>query len=249
MVFKKKEERHSHIHKTLTHSVWLFSQTFSINMGEYGEHECATLMTFKKKKEKLDGANLLVDPGFWHMQHMKCEWKAPPKRKSRENRRIKCSAQRAVHRESLAKVLARESERHAWNASRPSPRRHLGKPSAEQLTTMLLTPLPGCRGDRTPNCLGYAKCQHAERGSTLHILLLARFFLLCFAEGPPFLKYKASRVHCGMSACQNTRQKKKKLEYCKEVAQLTNRHCNKHTLQTLKEAFFSPGFSPLFSQN
>lgn len=230
MVFKKKEERHSHIHKTLTHSVWLFSQTFSINMGEYGEHECATLMTFKKKKEKLDGANLLVDPGFWHMQHMKCEWKAPPKRKSRENRRIKCSAQRAVHRESLAKVLARESERHAWNASRPSPRRHLGKPSAEQLTTMLLTPLPGCRGDRTPNCLGYAKCQHAERGSTLHILLLARFFYSVSQKDRPFwsTRHLEYIVECLLVKTQD--KKKKNLSTARKLHSwptdtVTNTHC------------------------
>lgn len=189
-------------------------------------------MTFKKKKEKLDGANLLVDPGFWHMQHMKCEWKAPPKRKSRENRRIKCSAQRAVHRESLAKVLARESERHARNASRPSPRRHLGKPSAEQLTTMLLTPLPGCRGDRTPNCLGYAKCQHAERGSTLHILLLARFFFYSVSQKDrPFwsTRHLEYIVECLLVKTQD-KKKKKNLSTARKLHSwptdtVTNTHC------------------------
>lgn len=179
----------------------------------------------------MDGANLLVDPGFWHMQHMKCEWKAPPKRKSRENRRIKCSAQRAVHRESLAKVLARESERHARNASRPSPRRHLGKPSAEQLTTMLLTPLPGCRGDRTPNCLGYAKCQHAERGSTLHILLLARFFFYSVSQKDrPFwsTRHLEYIVECLLVKTQD--KKKKNLSTARKLHSwptdtVTNTHC------------------------
>lgn len=34
------------------------------------------------------------------------------------------------------------------------------------------------------------------------------------------------------------------LEYCKEVAQLTNRHCNKHTLQTLRRLFFFISLQP-----
>lgn len=77
---KKDKTGHSHIHKTLTHSIWLSSLTSSFKMGEYGEHECATLIRLKKIGWRKSISR------FWHMQHMKCEWKAPPEQKSKEKK-------------------------------------------------------------------------------------------------------------------------------------------------------------------
>lgn len=142
-----------------------------------------------------------------------------------------------------AKAGTRESAARMRAVTTAAPRQ------TKRLTTTPLTLLPRCCGDCPPNASAMPNSSTLKEGQQCLCYCLLFFFSFCL---PRFRRRTALFKVQGMSSTlwnvclskHKTKKKKKKLEYCKKVAQLTNRHCNKHTLQTLKQAFFSPPSLP-----
>lgn len=149
------------------------------------------------------------------MQHMKCEWKAPPEQRNRKKE--KCSANCAELGELLAKAQEEEGGDISWTIAgcnhgdiKIMPRsKHWAvngyapsHPSPDDAGIALDTrrQLPQLRKEHrtTP--------AHEKKAGAAYAI--ACFFppRVCRRTAP--LKYKASRVHRGMSACRNTRKKK-----------------------------------------